>query len=167
VILHPGLTWKWCARAGQEQANALAKVLRPELFGWIRKIYSGGREADVVMSSATMTPEVEMLTKRVGRLERGNRLLKLIGIGCALGVTVLLLVGADKVNYAVAIPACAHAHVHRTHSRAARPATPLLSTAPLLRCAIRKHPIPYYIARHSAYQIPSFFFLHFPPFSIF
>ncbi len=43
-----------------------------------------------------MTPEVEMLTKRVGRLERENRLLKLIGIGCALGVTVLLLVGADK-----------------------------------------------------------------------
>jgi hypothetical protein len=43
-----------------------------------------------------MTPEVEMLTKRVGRLERENRFLKLIGIGCALGIAVLLLVGADK-----------------------------------------------------------------------
>jgi len=43
-----------------------------------------------------MTSEVELLTKRVGRLERENRLLKLIGIGCALGLAVLLLVGADK-----------------------------------------------------------------------
>jgi hypothetical protein len=44
-----------------------------------------------------MTPEVEMLTKRVGRLERENRFLKFIGIGCALGIAVLLLVGADKM----------------------------------------------------------------------
>lgn len=43
-----------------------------------------------------MTPEVDMLTKRVGRLERENRLLKVIGIGCAIGMAVLLLVGADK-----------------------------------------------------------------------
>lgn len=43
-----------------------------------------------------MTPEVDMLAKRVGRLERENRLLKLIGIGCGLGIAVLLLAGADK-----------------------------------------------------------------------
>lgn len=45
---------------------------------------------------STMTSEVDMLAKRVGRLERENRLLKVIGIGCALGLAVLLLVGADK-----------------------------------------------------------------------
>jgi hypothetical protein len=45
-----------------------------------------------------MLPEVEMLTKRVGRLERENRLLKLIGSGCALGVAALFLLGADKTS---------------------------------------------------------------------
>ena len=43
-----------------------------------------------------MTPEIEMLTKRVGKLERENRHLKVIGIGCALGIAVFLLVGADR-----------------------------------------------------------------------
>lgn len=43
-----------------------------------------------------MTSEVEMLVTRVGRLERQNRLLKLIGAGCALCVALFLLLGADK-----------------------------------------------------------------------
>jgi hypothetical protein len=43
-----------------------------------------------------MTSEVEMLAIRVGRLERQNRLLKVIGTGCALGLAALLLAGADK-----------------------------------------------------------------------
>ena len=50
----------------------------------------------VLRRDSTMTSEVEMLAKRVGRLERENRLLKLIGIGCALGVAMFVLVGADK-----------------------------------------------------------------------
>jgi len=43
-----------------------------------------------------MTSEVELLTRRVARLERESRLTKLIGIASVLGVAVLLLVGADK-----------------------------------------------------------------------
>jgi hypothetical protein len=43
-----------------------------------------------------MVPEIETLTERVGRLERENRLLKLIGSACALGIAVFLLGGADK-----------------------------------------------------------------------
>jgi hypothetical protein len=43
-----------------------------------------------------MTSEVEMLAMRVGKLESQNRRLKIIGAGCALGVALLLLLGADK-----------------------------------------------------------------------
>jgi hypothetical protein len=41
-----------------------------------------------------MRPEVELLTKRVDRLERENRLLKGTGAGTLLGLIVLLCAGA-------------------------------------------------------------------------
>jgi hypothetical protein len=41
-----------------------------------------------------MKPEVELLTKRVDRLERENRLLKGTGAGILLGMIVLLCAGA-------------------------------------------------------------------------
>lgn len=43
-----------------------------------------------------MTPEIESLVQRVGRLERQNRRLKLMGLGVVLCVTVLLFAGADN-----------------------------------------------------------------------
>jgi hypothetical protein len=43
-----------------------------------------------------MTPEVDHLMQRVGRLERQNRQLKLVGLGIALCVVILLLTGVTK-----------------------------------------------------------------------
>jgi hypothetical protein len=43
-----------------------------------------------------MTSEVDNLLRRVQKLERQNRRWKLVGLGVALCITVLLLVGADK-----------------------------------------------------------------------
>jgi hypothetical protein len=44
-----------------------------------------------------MDAEVGTLMHRVERLERQNRQLKIVGLGIALSVAVLLLVGAGKV----------------------------------------------------------------------
>jgi hypothetical protein len=45
-----------------------------------------------------MAPEIELLTKRIDRLERSNRRLKTFGIAVALIAIVFIFVGADRTT---------------------------------------------------------------------